>query len=891
MLFANIKCNFVFQKMTLAMLLSLLLLLVDVAWTNTCPAKCFCNRVLTSVNCEGKRLMEIPAGLPKSVQKLYLRFNEIADLEPNSLCGLPELQELYLQNNKLSILKSWTFNGTCLPNLKVIRLDNNRISSLEENAFFNLTSLNLTYFTNNYITFIHPRSFVECLKMSFLHLGQNYLDHIPAISLLPGLQQFSIQGNKVKNATFPDTYENSKELATIGLSSNMIENLTKESFQNLQNCPVRKLELSRNKITDISKEAFLPLTKLVSLTISSNFLTASKLQIGLEGLKSSSLSSLNIARLQLGGQLPSSTFALLNGTVLKQLLMSDNKINQLPSRAFASLRRLEQIDLKGCKIQTIANDTFAGLDTLTNLNLENNFLNKVPTNLPSTLNILYLNRNQIVALGENAFVNLVSLKNLYLDSNKISEVNKLAFNGLVRLQKLHLVSNSISSLAAELFAPFGQLISLDLSNNNLKAIQNSPDIFSSMTSLTSLSLAENGCSSLPLQSFNHLQSLKHLKFDDNNLGGLIGSDNIGTLFAGLHKLETLSLSKNFLHNLPISIFKDLSSLQTLTMKSNRISGWNNGLFKQTSALRSLDLSDNSISLVNSSSLADLSQNSNFQMLNLSNNPLACTCDLRWFRDWVNQTRVNIANVGNYVCNSPNVWKGKPFLSFDRTKINCVWFNLYFVVGVSIASGLAVLVFCVIIYKKRWWILYRCYRLKNCCVVSEARYQPINYQDGQELVFDAYISYADDDYKWVLEQLLPDIDSGELSPGEPFKGEFKLYFHDRDSVPGSSMISSISDNIEMSRKVIIVLTEKYLSSARHKFEIDLAVMLKSQGVIDDIIVINVCGVSFACIPKSLQRKVSKDEFLLWKDDVDAIWLFKQRLKAELKRMKDVTEVIA
>lgn len=64
--------------MTLVILLSVLLLLVDVAWTDTCPTQCFCNKVLTSVNCEGKKFMEIPAGLPKSVQKLYLRYNEIA---------------------------------------------------------------------------------------------------------------------------------------------------------------------------------------------------------------------------------------------------------------------------------------------------------------------------------------------------------------------------------------------------------------------------------------------------------------------------------------------------------------------------------------------------------------------------------------------------------------------------------------------------------------------------------------------------------------------------------------------------------------------------------------------------------------------------------------------
>ena len=43
---------FVFQMMKLVLGLSICLLLVEVAWTSNCPAKCFCNKALSSVNCE-----------------------------------------------------------------------------------------------------------------------------------------------------------------------------------------------------------------------------------------------------------------------------------------------------------------------------------------------------------------------------------------------------------------------------------------------------------------------------------------------------------------------------------------------------------------------------------------------------------------------------------------------------------------------------------------------------------------------------------------------------------------------------------------------------------------------------------------------------------------------
>ena len=182
-------------------------------------------------------------------------------------------------------------------------------------------------------------------------------------------------------------------------------------------------------------------------------------------------------------------------------------------------------------------------------------------------------------------------------------------------------------------------------------------------------------------------------------------------------------------------------------------------------------------------------------------------------DWVNQTKISFANVESYTCNSPDAWKGHPYLSFDRTKINCVWFNLTFVISLSVASGLVILTICIIIYRKRWWILFTCCRLK-CHGSSSHGYQrlPLNAEDRQGWSYDAYISYSGDDYDWVLKHLLPGIDFGELTEEQPFKEEF---FHDRDSVPGSSVSSNMLDNMEKIKKVIIVLTKKYLSSDQYK----------------------------------------------------------------------------
>ena len=75
----------------------------------------------------------------------------------------------------------------------------------------------------------------------------------------------------------------------------------------------------------------------------------------------------------------------------------------------------------------------------------------------------------------------------------------------------------------------------------------------------------------------------------------------------------------------------------------------------------------------------------------------------------------------YTCNSPDAWKGHPFLSFDRTQINCVWFNWAFVISISVASSLVMLTICIIIYRNRWWILFTCCRLKCHGSSSQKKY--------------------------------------------------------------------------------------------------------------------------------------------------------------------------
>jgi hypothetical protein len=86
-----------------------------------------------------------------------------------------------------------------------------------------------------------------------------------------------------------------------------------------------------------------------------------------------------------------------------------------------------------------------------------------------------------------------------------------------------------------------------------------------------------------------------------------------------------------------------------------------------------------------------------------------------------------------------------------------------------------------------------------------------------------ISCADDDFQWILQNILPGIDDGNHSSSE-FGGEFKLYFEPRDGLPGTPFVDSIIENMEASRVVLIVLTKGYTSKERYTFEIICAIDL-------------------------------------------------------------------
>ena len=726
-------------------------------------------------------------------------------------------------------------------------------------------------------------------SMTFLNFGGNNLKYVPALPTLVNLQSLTLEANKITNATFPEEYRNNPSLGSVVLSNNNIQFLDNYTFQYLGQSNLRKLELTRNKINQISNGAFSPLRKIQSLKLGHNPLKADALAVGLAGLEDAPLVSLNIANLTLGGSLPSTTFQLLQETQLNTLVMSNNKIDKIPPNGFSYLKTLATLDISKSGIFEISDTAFDGMDSLYNLLLNDNNLERVPQNLPSSLQYLYLNGNKIKTLENNAFGKLTILKKLYLGANSISKLYENAFSSLSNLQILHLQKNLIGTLPGSIFMPLVNLHSLELNKNQLTTIQSSTgSLFESLTSLTYLSLADNDCSHIPITLFNRLQSLMTLRLENNQLGNIIAGDKNGQFFSGLQRLQALHLVNNRISTIPDPLFKDLVSLKVLNLTGNFISGWGPHLFAKTSMLQTLDISKNYVSLVNTTSVKDFRS---LAYLNLSGNPFACTCDLRWFRDWINTTTTDITNVEHYRCNSPKEWKGKHLLTFDRRKINCLFFTLP-VLLVSVGTGIAVIGLIIfLVYYKRWTLRLCWYRTKRQCCRRRQQNGDYKRLPGENRVYDAYISACDADDRWVLDNLLPDIDCDNRGE-RPFNGRYRLYFDARDNDPGMWIVENIQKHMRMSRTVVIVLTDNYLSNQRYSyFELQLAIEMRKENEIEKIIVIKVGDVSVHRIPKILYFMMENRKFLEWEDVENAKRAFKERLQDMLAEpITELAEVV-
>ena len=276
---------------------------------------------------------------------------------------------------------------------------------------------------------------------------------------------------------------------------------------------------------------------------------------------------------------------------------------------------------------------------------------------------LMVEENIITFIREETFQSNFMLRRLNIGGNKIHNLNTGVFRGLKNLLELYLYRNCLYRLRNGTFEILISLINLDLSENNIVVIDKGA--FAGLRHLRYLDLSGNKLGKIFQVHFSKLTSLTALNLGFNEINFLESKS-----FSYFLHLKLLNLSHNNLTSLPTEVFKPLKGLATLDLSKNPIEFIPLDIFSSLRTLKFLNLSSSSVRVFHGTYLETILPG---LRISVDHNPLDCTCDMRWLKEWFhdNTSRNSTFLDGSEVrCKYPNTLRGKALLSLNITDFSC-----------------------------------------------------------------------------------------------------------------------------------------------------------------------------------------------------------------------------
>ncbi|XP_068449688.1 leucine-rich repeats and immunoglobulin-like domains protein 1 [Clinocottus analis] len=276
-----------------------------------------------------------PAGL--QIRDLYLSNNKISVLELGALDHLGStLQVLRLSRNRIGQIPVRAFQ---LPRLVQLELNRNRIRQVEGLTFQGLSSLEVLKLQRNSITKLTDGAFWDLSKMKVLHLDYNSLSEVNSGSLygLTSLQQLFLSNNYIARIN-PDGWKFCQKLRELNLSYNNLTRLDEGSLAVLGD--LHSLRLGHNSISHITEGAFRGLKAVRVLELDHN---------------------------DISGTIEDTNGAFSGLDSLNKLTLFGNKIKSVAKKAFSGLETLEHLSLGENAIRSIQPDSFSKMKNLKTL--------------------------------------------------------------------------------------------------------------------------------------------------------------------------------------------------------------------------------------------------------------------------------------------------------------------------------------------------------------------------------------------------------------------------------------------------------------------------------------------------------------------------------------------
>ncbi|NXN74411.1 TLR1 protein, partial [Himantopus himantopus] len=342
--------------------------------------------------------------------------------------------------------------------------------------------------------------------------------------------------------------------------------------------------------------------------------------------------------------------------------------------------------------------------------------------------------------------------------------------------------------------------------------------------LETLILQNNKFESLPKVSFmtSHMKSLKYLDMSSN----LLSHDAAGVQCQWAESLSELDLSSNQLTD---SVFECLPvNIEKLKLQNNQITSVPKGM-AELKSLKELNLASNrladlpgcsgftTLEFLNIEMNSILTPSADFfqscpriRELQAGHNPFKCSCELQ---DFIRLERRSGGKLfgwpAAYVCEYPEDLRGTQLKDFHLTELACNT-TLLLVTALLLTLVLVAVVAFLCIYLDVPWYMRMTWQW-----TQTKRRAWHNHPEEQEtgLQFHAFISYSERDSLWVKNELIPNLEKGE--------GCVQLCQHERNFIPGKSIVENIINCIEKSYKSIFVLSPNFVQSEWCHYELYFA----------------------------------------------------------------------
>ncbi|XP_041378656.1 LOW QUALITY PROTEIN: protein toll-like [Gigantopelta aegis] len=261
------------------------------------------------------------------------------------------------------------------------------------------------------------------------------------------------------------------------------------------------------------------------------------------------------------------------------------------------------------------------------------------------------------------------------------------------------------------------------------------------------------------------------------------------------KLEILNLSYFGRRDIPpdLTIWRRrLVQLRMLDLSFNNITQFNlRGMSTSRSSSGLSNLTHNNIQTVSEKEIGSFLRVKNV-LIDIRYNPFRCNCSLLNFTTFLHKYKTPEA--ANLDMNYIYLWK--------LTEDLCSQVISFYTVIILVLSATVVLllafIFCITRYREEIRIL----AFTRLDILLPCHMGETNKECKQ---FDAFVAYSYLDTEWVVQTLLPWLESPSSGP------HFRLCLHQRDFAVGAAIADNIIESIESSRHTVMVLSRNFLES--------------------------------------------------------------------------------